>query len=177
MECGAKRLLDVLEMERPGILRFLRQRLGCSEAADDVFQTLSERIVSTSLSSAVTNPKAYLFRAAANVAHSYDRAAATRLHYEAAAAADAPAIDVRGPERILASRDALQTVKQALAELPPLTQRMFVAFRLRDMSQRDIAARYGVSLSTVEKHIAKAVKHCHQRLSESGYGKGDRAAS
>ena len=169
--------MDVLEVERPGLLRFLRRRLGCSEAANDVFQTLSEHIVSTSLSSVVTNPKAYLFKAAANVAHSYDRAATTRLHYEAAAAADASSMDVRGPERILAGRDALQTVEQALAELPPLTQRVFVAFRLQDMNQRDIAARYGVSLSTVEKHIAKAVKHCHQRLSEGGYGKGDRAAS
>lgn len=169
MSVQSDMLIETLEAHKRGLLRFLRRRLGCPDAAHDVYQGLSEHLVTASINATVATPKAYLYRAAANAAHSYRRAAKTRLSYEAAAAAHRGDVEMRDPERVALGRDALQVVERALDELPLLTQRIFIAFRVNGEAQRDIAKRFGVSLSTVEKRIAKASAYCHRRLREAGF--------
>lgn len=169
MSTQANMLIETLQAHKPGLLRFLRRRLGCEDAAQDVYQGLSERLITAPERADISTPKAYLYRAAANAAHSYNRATKTRFSYEAEAAAHHDDIEMRDPERMALGRDALQLTQHALDELPLLTKRMFIAFRVNGETQRDIAKRFGVSLSTVEKRIAKASIHCHRRLREAGF--------
>ena len=164
-------ILETLKSERSRLLRFLVGRIGCQAAADDILQALSEKLVRDSLATRPDNPKAYLFRAVANAAHSYERDAKTRFAYEAAAAEVEGEIDVLDPERRALGRDAILVVNEALGELPVLTRRMFILFRVEGEAQKEIAKRFGVSLSTVEKRIAKAAAHCHERLREAGFGR------
>lgn len=159
--------MEVLQHERGNLLRFLRHRLGCPDAAEDVFQSLSERLVSNRQKTKISEPRAYLFKAAANAAHSYTRATKTRSQYEAAAADQQQEAEPRDPERIALGHSDLAIVQAALNELPLLTRQMFFAFRVHGTSQTSIAESYGVSLSTVEKRIAKAAAHCHRRLVDS----------
>lgn len=161
--------IEVLEAHKPGLMRFLQRRLGCEHTASDVYQSLSERLLASPLKKNIENPKAYLYRAAANAAHSYRRADKTRVVYEAAATAHQDEADGRDPERVVLGRDALRVVETALDELPLLTKRIFIAFRVNGERQQDIAKRFGVSLSTIEKRIANATAHCHNRLHESGF--------
>lgn len=168
MSVQANTLIETLEAHKPGLLRFLQRRLGCEDAARDVYQGLSEHLVASPVHADVVTPRAYLYRAAANAAHSYRRAAKTRSSHEAAAAVRRGEADMRDPERVALGRDALRVVQRALDELPVLTKRMFIAFRVHGETQRDIARRFGVSLSTVEKRIAKATVHCHRRIQDSG---------
>ncbi|MEM9618890.1 MAG: RNA polymerase sigma factor [Pseudomonadota bacterium] len=169
MSVESNLLIIALEAHRPGLLRFLARRLGCQDAAHDVYQGLSERLFVAPVSDdKVANPKAYLYRAASNAAHSYRRSVKARAAYEHAAAAHRGEADLRDPERALLGRDALGVVQAALSELPILTRRMFIAFRVNGETQKSIARRFGVSLSTVEKRISTASAHCHRRLSESG---------
>ncbi len=165
---GSEVLIDTLEAYRPDLIRFLRRRLGCVDAANDVVQSISERLIDTPVTMEIDNPRAYLFRAAANAAHSHTRAANARHAYEAAAAAGREQIDANDPERAFLGREALRIVQDALDDLPLLSRRMFIAFRVNGESQRDIAKRFCVSLSTVEKRLAKATAHCHRRLREHG---------
>ena len=160
--------IEVLETHKPGLMRFLRRQLGCDDTARDVYQSLSERLITAPLGGDIDNPKAYLYRAAANAAHSHRRADKTRSAYETAASTHWEEADARDPERVALGRDALRVVEAALSEPPLLTKRMFIAFRVNGEMQQDIAKRFGVSLSTVEKRIAKATAHCHHRLRESG---------
>ncbi|MEM9386652.1 MAG: sigma-70 family RNA polymerase sigma factor [Pseudomonadota bacterium] len=168
MEGQSKSLLLVLEECRPTLKRFLHQRLGCDEAAEDVLQALSERLLGRASAERVDNPQAYVFRAAAHAAHSHARGADRRAHYESTANALEEQADWRDPEREALAEEALASVQEALGELPLLTQRVFIAFRVNGEAQRAIAQRYGVSLSTVEKHLAKASIHCRRRLKERG---------
>ncbi len=163
-------LVETLHLEKRDLLRFLRSRLGCAEAADDVYQSLSEQLHAAPPAAPVTQPRAYLFRAAANAANSHLRAQNTRARYEVAAAQVMAQTELRDPERVALGRSALEVVEAALAELPVLTRQMFVAARYHGEAQQAIAARYRVSLSTVEKRIAKATTHCHRRLQAAGFG-------
>ena len=52
----------------------------------------------------------------------------------------------------------------ALTELHPRTRDVFVLHRLEQMKQAEIAGLFGISVSSVEKHIARALEHLATRL-------------
>lgn len=168
MTFEANTLYQALLQERPALERFLTDRLGCSAAAEDVLQTLSERLVRAPIERDMANPKAYIFRAAANVATDHARASNRRSAYESDTAAS-ERVDVLHPERIFLGAEALREVESALKEMPALSRRMFLLYRVDGMAQKDIAKQFRVSLSTVEKRIAKVTTHCRARLVEKGF--------
>lgn len=167
MECSNP-LTDQMQKDRLGLIQFLSRKLGCPHSAADVYQSLFERLLERPIASDIDNPRAYLYRAAANEAYSFQRSEKARARYEEAAAQQKPVSDPRSPEKLASDRAELRVVQQALKELPLLTQRMFIEFRLHGQTQNAIAKKYRVSLSTVEKRIAKAARHCHRRLQQSG---------
>ena len=65
-------------------------------------------------------------------------------------------VEDREPERVLLSQESLAEVLNALDELGERTRDIFMMYRLERMKHRDIAALYGITVSAVEKHIAKA---------------------
>ena len=69
-----------------------------------------------------------------------------------------------GPERVLLSQESLSEVMEALDELGERTRDIFLLCRLDKMKQRDIATVYGLTVSAVEKHIAKAGLHLTRRF-------------
>ena len=168
MTIDANILLLTLSRERPALERFLTNRLGCSAAAEDVLQTLSERLVRDPIERDMPNAKAYVFRAAANAAIDHARALTTRTAYESENAQLDP-IDPLHPERVALGVEALREVENALREVPALSKRMFLLYRVDGVAQKDIAETFRVSLSTVEKRIAKVTAHCHARLTEKGF--------
>jgi RNA polymerase sigma factor (sigma-70 family) len=68
------------------------------------------------------------------------------------------------PERVLIGKEALQTVHSALGELDERTRDIFILFRLEKLKHREIASRFGISVSAVEKHVVKATAHLLARL-------------
>jgi RNA polymerase sigma-70 factor (ECF subfamily) len=68
------------------------------------------------------------------------------------------AVESRDPERVLAGQQALGAIQRALNSLPERTRVIFVLYRLEGMARKDIAESFGLSVSAVEKHIAKAMK-------------------
>lgn len=168
MSSEANILLRTLTLERSALEQFLTNRLGCSAAAEDVIQSLSERLVKGPVEREPLNPKAYVFRAAANAAIDHVRASRTRLAYESEAATLDTTVPAH-PERVVLGLEALLEVEAALLDLPALSRRMFLLYRVEGVPQKEIADRFGVSLSTVEKRIAKAAAHCHARLVKRGF--------
>jgi RNA polymerase sigma-70 factor (ECF subfamily) len=68
-------------------------------------------------------------------------------------------VEDRSPERVFRGKETLSSVMRSLGELEERTRNIFILFRLENMKQREIAALYGISQSTVEKHVMKAVMH------------------
>jgi len=63
--------------------------------------------------------------------------------------------DEPSPERQVIDRDELQRLAETIARLPGKIRDVFTLRRVHGLSQREVAARLGLSESTVEKHMAK----------------------
>ncbi len=62
-----------------------------------------------------------------------------------------------GPEAVVTARDELRQLQKAIDALPPQARRVFLMRRVHEMPLKTIAADMRLSVSTVEKHLAKAV--------------------
>lgn len=157
--------LDAVVAEfRAPLLRFFQRRVGAGEDADDLVQDVFSRLAAQDLAS-IENVQGYLFQTAANVLRDKARRASVR-----SIVAPAPeGFDVEdeagfSPERILQSREAVRMMVAALYELPDTVRIVFSHYHFDGIAQVEIARRLGLSLSTVEKHMARANSHLLYRL-------------
>jgi RNA polymerase sigma-70 factor (ECF subfamily) len=61
-------------------------------------------------------------------------------------------------------REAVERLIAALHELPETTRIVFTQYHFDNVPQVEVARRMGLSLSTVEKHMARANAHLLKRL-------------
>ena len=68
------------------------------------------------------------------------------------------------PERIVSGREDMAAATAALLSLPERTRTIFVLRRLDRVPAREVAEQLGVSVSAVEKHMVRAVRHLGSAL-------------
>lgn len=68
------------------------------------------------------------------------------------------------PEEQVSDAQAIAALNSAIESLPVQCRRVFVMRKIHQLSQKDIAEKLSISVSTVEKHIAMGMKLCRQRL-------------
>ena len=69
---------------------------------------------------------------------------------------------------MIAARERLRIVEQAIDELPPRTREVFVLHRIEGMKYSEIARALDISVSAVEKNMARALAHLALKISEFG---------
>lgn len=74
--------------------------------------------------------------------------------------------DMADLEHIVNTHQELARLAEAVAELPQRCAEVFTLRKVYGFSQQEIARRFGISISTVEQHLVKAVRRCAQRLSK-----------
>jgi RNA polymerase sigma factor (sigma-70 family) len=145
--------------------RYLSRRLRNPEDAADVAQSSFERVYTHSLSEAITSPRALLFRTAQNLV--VDRVRRTRRQQTdttpnerlAELADGGPSID-----RLADARRQVERLRGIIAELPPRTREIFILHRLEELTYVQVGQRLGISESSVQKHLAKALLYVTQHL-------------
>ena len=70
------------------------------------------------------------------------------------------------PEKILDAQEKLADIYRAVDELPFKTRQAFLLHRHTGLSYQQIAVEMDVSVSSVEKYILEALKHCRRRLAQ-----------
>ncbi|WP_335695359.1 RNA polymerase sigma factor [Sphingomonas sp. gentR] len=145
---------------RDKLVRFLVAR-GAGDAAEDLVNDLWLRISTSSSSGPIANPMSYLFRAADTLM--IDRYRAKRQGekreqdwYELSG--DGEASPEPAGERVIGARQEVAKVAAVLARLGARREAIFRRARIDGVSQRQIAAELGVSLSTVEADLRIATR-------------------
>ncbi len=72
--------------------------------------------------------------------------------------------EVTSPEGQVLAREALSALDEALLELSPKAREMFLLHRVDGVSNAQLADRFGISVSAVEKQLARVMRHCQDRL-------------
>lgn len=139
---------------RDKLVRFLAAR-GAGEAAEDLVHDLWLK-VSARTPGPIANPLAYLYRAADLLM--IDRYRSRRQAELREQAWEEQAADRAGAEagRVVAAKQETAKVAAVLAELGSRRETVFRRARLDGVSQRQIAAELGISLSTVEADMRAA---------------------
>ena len=149
------------------LLQFFQRRVKDPREAEDLTQEVFIRLVRRGHVSDVDNVRGYLFECAANTLRDHVRKRKSRhdndherFDPETHGSEDFPA------DHVLMGEEALTRASRAILELPERTRAVFVLRRLEGLPYQDIAHRLGLSLSLVEKQMARAIAHLTQRMSE-----------
>ena len=142
---------DVLSRVRAALLR----RGRSEHDADDLVQEAWLRLARYEREQPVERPEAFLMRAALNLSIDAHR---TRInHGEEVLLEDVLLVDATpSAEAALLARERIARLSVCLGRLNDKTRAIFLAHRVDGMSYRDIARNHRLSISSVEKHIAKA---------------------
>ena len=139
------------------VLRAVRRATGSADAAEDLMHSAFIRLSEYTRREAVENPSAFLVRTAANLA--VDERRRVRVRRESPLDID-EMLEISDGQplatEVLAARERLEKGMAALESLGPRTREIFLLHRLDGLKYREIAARLDITVSAVEKHIAKA---------------------
>ncbi|MGK2911391.1 MAG: sigma-70 family RNA polymerase sigma factor [Sphingobium sp.] len=159
----------------------LRRILPPTQELEDTVAEVLARAYATENWEPVTAGRAYLFTIARNLV--IDNARRNKIvSFESIADLELLQSDT-GLEGQLHARDALRQVETIVESLPVQCRRVFILRRVHEKSMGEIAEEMGLSVSTVEKHLAKGIalvmSAWSQReetdLERAGVGKGQAA--
>jgi len=137
---------------------YLRKRLPASEV-DDVVQDIFVRLVHRGEGAEVQYPRRYLYQVATAALidrHRHERSRCGPLHCELLDA-DLPG-DELSPDRFLLAREGVRAAQRVLGGLPERTREILVEVRVEGASLKAVAARHGITVSAVEKHLIRALR-------------------
>lgn len=151
-------LQAVFLANRSLVERLIIARTRDKEEAEDILQELWLR-VELARSGPISQPLAYIMRMALNLAA--DRAANSkrrRGREEAWGALQPGSVEFPDPEQSAISRAELDRVQRAIEAMPPNMGRALIMFRLEGQRQGEIARQLAMSVSGVEKLLARAYR-------------------
>ncbi len=159
----------LLAQMRPALVKYFKRKCGSNAEAEDLAHDVLVRTLTHSGWKSYEQAKGYIFRAAVNRWVDRKRRATSRgtsISWEDAA----PLVQNEEitPERVLIVQQELHQVTAALQELNERTRDVFMLIRVERMRQAEIAAMLGISVSSVEKHLVKALAHLARRATRSG---------
>ena len=134
----------------------LRRRGRTEQDAEDLVQEAFLRLASYEREQAVEKPEAFLMRTALNL--SIDAYRSRASHGDEVLLDDVVLVDTAPCiEDVHLSRERLQRLSECVARMNDKTRSIFLAHRLDGLSYQEIGQLHGLSISGVEKHVAKAV--------------------
>ena len=162
----SSRWAQIARRYRAPLTGFFATRVRNPSDVDDLVQDVFVQLIRRAEGGPIEHVEQYLFQVAANVLRDQGRRRQVR-HADEHDAYDedlhALATEI-SPERVLLGEESLARVTEALSTLPERTRDVFLLRALERCKFGDIARMLGVSKSTVEKEMARAMAHLNDHL-------------
>jgi len=148
--------------------RYLSRMIGCREGAEDLAHDAYVRIYSAMSEQRVDEPQAFLYTTARRLALNQLK----RSRHEPIAGSDSHALEsavspAPGVERAVMARQEWATLERALAGLPAGCRAVLLLRKVEHRPHAEIAEKLGISRSTVEKQLARALRLLRAAVRES----------
>jgi RNA polymerase sigma-70 factor (ECF subfamily) len=158
--------MDALKSLRHRLLKRLIRHGTSYHDAEDAIQQAFERLCRAQKAKPIHDPAAFLTDLLAKVR--IDRWRAERPHREALVAEpleDLELIDLApNPEECAEACQRLEYLETCFNELNARTRQIYLLHRVNGLSYSQIAAALELSVSAIEKHIARAALLIHELL-------------
>jgi RNA polymerase sigma factor (sigma-70 family) len=139
------------------LLRYLARLTRSIHDAEDIAHEAFLHLWFARSSGPIHNPKAFLFTTASNLLKDKCRLAHTHAMKTSVPLEQIDIPDLSEPSQVMESEQSLALIVRTLGQLRPSTQKAFFLDRVELCSHPRIAARLGVTVSMVEKHISYAM--------------------
>lgn len=161
MACAAPSAsLSTLYRDHHGWLAgWLRRKLGNGDDAADLAHDTFLRILAARNAAAIEEPRKYLATIAKGlVVDRFRRQSIEAAWLETLAARPEPL--AISPETRALILETLLAIDRMLDELGPRAREIFLLAQFEGLTYAAIGERLGVSVTTVKKHLARALAHC-----------------
>jgi RNA polymerase sigma factor (sigma-70 family) len=155
---------DMMQQHHNELMRFVSQRVRCDEDAQDILQQTFIRYAEYSSKNCVDNPRAFIFRIAANMVVDHHRLIFNRQEYDTDEYTLHSIEDTgQNLEQQCDYLQRLEALNRALQQLPEKCRQAFYLNRIEGYTHAEIA-ELEISESMVGKHLVRAMKHCSDYL-------------
>jgi RNA polymerase sigma-70 factor (ECF subfamily) len=153
---------------RQALLKYIGRFVRSSETAKEIVQEAFLRTYRERES--IVTPRAFLFSTARNLAANEIRHRRT-VERDSLASSDELPLDAQceSLESGLLRDERNRLIQQAIDRLPPQCRAAFTLRLFHECSYREVADRLGISVKTVEKHIARGIRDTNSYL-KARYG-------
>lgn len=141
----------------------LAARLGSPDLAGEALHETWLKLQDGAELAPVSDPDAYLYRAAINTASNL---ASTQRRVLGSAEIEElmnVADDAPGPERIAMGRSELAHVWKVIADLTPRQRHIFTESFTGAVTHEELAEQYGVSVRMIQMDLREAILHCARK--------------
>lgn len=159
--------------------RYLGRILRNPEDADELAQEAIVRVLEAGSRGEIRYPGSYLYRTASNLAVNLRlRKSSVLVDYIEEIADGEVLAETVTVEHEVAVQRRFESLCHRIADLPEQCRRVMVLRKVYGYSQKEVAERLGISVSTVEKHLSKALLRCAEDMrTEDNENAGGRAAT
>jgi RNA polymerase sigma factor (sigma-70 family) len=164
---------EEVQPHQPALTAWLGRRFPGLLDPQDVVQETFARLIRARQTGSIACPRAFLFVTARNLVLNrlrHERYEVTR----GASEADSSTLIDEGipiPESIARAED-LRLLREAIQALPERCRQVVTLRKIYGLSQREVAARLGISEHTVEVQAAIGLRKCVEYFRRHGYGRG-----
>lgn len=163
--------VEHLQPHEPSLRAYLRSSLSSASDVDDVVQDTYIRILKMRQTADIRSEKGLLFAVARNAVRDLIRRRAVARHEPITETADSSVLqDKADIVEFVSRQQELAMLADAIRALPARCREVLLLRKIQGLSQKEIAARLGITENTVETLIAKGTHRCRDYLRELGVG-------
>lgn len=161
------RLDELARRYGKALRRYFSRRGAPAHLCDDLVHDVYIRLAAREGEGEIENAEAFLMQCAANIWTDHWRKTTRRgeadyLEYDDLAHSP----EGLHPERVLQGKEAFECFVEALDQLPQRTRKIYLLCRMDGAKREEAARRFGISVSSVDKHLLAATRHMGLALGE-----------